>query len=986
MRRPVLFSMILMGLLILSATAFATEVTFVVEAPGAGQVFLAGSFNGWSTDADAMTKGDGVFTLVKDLSTGDYLFKFVIDGTWTEPQNAPAYDDDGFGGRNGKFTVGNDPVTVGGDAGSVVAAAPATAVTGGGEATVSFTFEPKTGGVRDVFLAGDFNDWSDSKDRMQDEDGDGVYEITVKMTAGLHSYKFVVDGTWLADENAEDFEDDGHGGQNSVIMVGSEGGGSGMFKVVFRHAAAGASSVFAAGSFNDWNSDKNAMRDDDGDGVWELALILPAGEIQYKFVVDGNWTTDKEGADSFADDGFGGENSVLNVDGRFEGVDRKRGDGKIDEGSLQFTPGFPDLNRVTERMLEVTFRTAADDVDEVTVFFNSPISSQSNPSLAMTLVASDNINDLWRAEINHPNEDLGLLFRVKDAAACLVYDADGIRASNVDRAARDINRIGDLGRPLSVTLADLPTFFTPDWVKDGIFYQIFPDRFRNGDKSNDPDFTEWYYQGANKLPRSGKTNDEYFHMVEDWNNYGGLTRSPYRTDGRPDYFSFYGGDIAGVQEKLDYLVDLGVTILYFNPVTEGKSNHKYDATDYNTVDPHFATKEEFRSFVDEAHARDIRVVVEAVYNHCGDTHWAFVDSRDKGRESEYWNWYEWKKWPLPKSKGYKAADYYECWWGFGLHPNLNFDLSRPDGQESGVKDITQAQPNMPVVDHLLGVAEYWLTEMDVDGFRMDVPNDVPFWFWNLFNEKVKSIKPDAYLLGELWGYSPDWIGPDIFDATMNYKYFRDPVTRWIGRGAGNAASFEKAMAPGRTGYPSQAVQVMMNLYDSHDTVRFKTLAGGDARRLRMAALLNLTYLGVPHIWYGNEIGMEGEKDPDCRRPFYWNYTDNPERVSMHAYYRKLCHIRQEHEALRRGSLRVVKARGDDYAFLREGGGERIISLIHNGESSGVVKLDLAAMGLEDGDWRFLVGGSDPRGGTAKAVNGELELNMPPLSGAVLIQE
>ncbi len=954
MRRiAILFALILLT----SSLATATEVSFRFEGPGARQVFLAGSFNGWDPGANAMKdEGGGVFTITLDLSAGEYLYKYVVDGSWTVDPNAPGRVDDGFGGENGVFTVDKEPLALGGAAAAPAAQTAASAPATGGAKT-TFVFTPKTGGVRDVFLAGSFNGWSSDKDRMGDEDGDGVYELAIALPKGRHLYKFVVDGTWLEDENAEDFEEDGFGGNNSVINVGVDGAATGMFRVPFRFKASGSPrAVTLAGSFNDWNPDKNPMADADGDGVWELSLVMPAGEILYKFVVDGNWTTDTEGADSFVEDGFGGQNSVLDVDARFEKVQRERGDGRIDMASLLFTPDFPDLNRISPEAVEVTFRTAAGDVESV----------EMTPGGVMQLAASDMVSDIWRLTLTgEAIEGAGSLgFTVTDGGTTEILD------------------------PFPVAIAGLPAFYTPDWVADGIFYQIFPDRFFNGDKSNDQDFGEWYYKGMNKLPASGKTNDEYFHFVDDWKNYGGLTRSPYRTDGRPDYYSFYGGDIEGVRQKLDYLNDLGVTILYFNPVTEGKSNHKYDATDYMTVDPHFATPGEFRAFVNEAHAKGIRIVVEAVFNHCGDTHWAFVDSRDKGAQSDYWDWFEWKKWPLPKHGGYKAADYYECWWGFGLHPNLNFDLSRSDSQESGVKDITQAVVNQPLVDHLLETARYWLEDMDVDGFRMDVPNDAPFWFWNLFREKVKGIKPDAYLVGELWGFSPDWIGPDVFDATMNYKYFRDPVTRWLGQGRGNAAKFERDLAPGRTAYPSQAVRVMMNIMDSHDTVRFVTLAKNDRRRLQMAALFSMTYVGTPHIWYGDEIGMEGEKDPDCRRPFYWDYEADPGRVALRDYYKKLTALRHEHAALRGGGFRTLLAEGQDYAYLREGEGEgeRLITVIHNADQTAQITLDLAAAGLEDGAWRPLVGGADPAMTPVRAEGGKLTVSLAPLSGMVLVRE
>ena len=473
-----------------------------------------------------------------------------------------------------------------------------------------------------------------------------------------------------------------------------------------------------------------------------------------------------------------------------------------------------------------------------------------------------------------------------------------------------------------------PLFHMPDWVVDGVFYQIFPDRFRNGNEANDPDFSEPYYEGKTELGPDGKTNREYYHLVEDWNDTAGLRRSPYRTDGKPDYFSFYGGDLEGVTEKLGYLKDLGITILYFNPLHKAKSNHKYDACDFRAVDPHFGGENAFRALAEKAHEIGMRVVVDGVFNHTGNCHYAFVDCALKGKDSPYWNWYEWKKWPLPKQGGYKAIDYYDCWWGFGLHPNLNFDRSRPNAEENGIRFIANADPVMPVANHLLEATEFWLREMEVDGFRMDVPNEVPFWFWKMFRERVRKVNPDAYLVGELWSTAPEWVGPETFDAVMNYRHFKDPVNTWIGQGRGSAQVFEAGLAPGRVAYPSQAVQVMMNLIDSHDTVRFVTTAGGDRRRLKMAALFEMCYLGTPHVWYGDEIGMEGQKDPDCRRAFRWDASQW--NIKLFDYVKRCIALRKAHPALRRGEYKRLFAQGNVYVFGRRLSDEVLLIVLNAG--------------------------------------------------------
>ncbi len=952
------------AMLCLVPAAMATTVTFHMAAPGAGQVYLAGTFNNWNSNTDLLRDedGDGVFSITVQIVPGEYQYKFVIDGTWKEDPHAADYVDDGHGGRNGIIVVEGETMDVGGkDAPAEKPAVKKRAPAGSRE--VTFKLEPKIGGVSDVFVAGSFNDWNASADRMTDEDGDGVYEITLSLPKGEHPYKFVVDGNWMADENAEDFIDDGFGGQKSLVRVGlSSEDGMKLRRVPFIFTTADEyGAVYLAGTFNDWNPGKTLM--EKGEGEWRLDLLLPPGEHLYKFVADGKWITDRDRGDAFVDDGHGGENSVVMVDDRFEAIDRKVGDGKIEEGSLRFTPDFPDLNRSDPSIIEVNFRTAAGDVEKVEIVVDGKVK-------AMRKAASDAAEDLWRADVPVLDDDVSLAmsFLIHDGGETMKFGYGGIG-----------------GGPIRVRPGQLETFYTPAWVADGIFYQIFPDRFFNGDSANDPDFSEDFYKGLNKLPASGKTNDEYFHLEENWNDYRGLTRSPYRTDGKPDYYSFYGGDIEGVRQKLDYLVDLGVSIIYFNPVTLGKSNHKYDAGDYMTLDPHFGSKEDWKRFIAEAHDKGIRVVVEAVYNHCGDTHWAFQDCVKKGPDSEYWEWYEWKNWPLPEQGSYEAIQYYDCWWGFGLHPNLNFDNTRKAEQENGVRDIAEGDPNWPVVNHLLDATEFWLTEMDVDGFRMDVPNEVPFWFWKLFRERVRSIKPDAYLVGELWSTAPEWVGNDTFDAVMNYRHFKDPVNNFIGHGRGNAQSFEAGLAPGRTAYPSQAVRVMMNLIDSHDTVRFITTAGGDRRRLKLAALFQMTYLGAPHIWYGDEIGMEGQRDPDCRRPFYWTYEEDPGRVEMREFYKSVTHLRRDNTALRRGEFRLALAKGKDYAFMREDPAESFLVVLHNDETPGPVVVDLGALGYADGTQFGSAAGTKraPISKQYKVEDGKISIQMEALEGVIL---
>jgi cyclomaltodextrinase len=759
--------------------------------------------------------------------------------------------------------------------------------------------------------------------------------------------------------------------------------GSSLKRVTFTFTPMGYyENVYLAGTFNGWNPTATPMNRE-GD-AFRVTLFLPDGEYQYKFVADGQWITDEKSA-RFHPDGYGGRNSVIDVGSAFEAVSLARGDGKI------MTDGLTHDGEAWERALNadstvtLRVRTWAGDVERVGVcwkpvsylppqgqpFPESPAFPQ-NECMDMSLADRDGTYDYWEARPACASGMVGAAyyFRLGDGDAEVILDRKGTHRAPVD----DVDAfVYDWSR-------DVP-FETPEWVKTGIIYQIFPDRFANGDRDNDPDFSEWYYEGVTQLPPSGKTNGEYFHMVEDWYDIAGLKVSPYKTDGKPDWNSFYGGDVEGVRQNLDYLVDLGITVIYFNPVFKAKSNHKYDAATFLEIDPHFGTNEEFAAFVADCHVRGIRVILDLAVNHTGHTYWAFVDAREKGEASPYWDWYEWKKWPVPGSIAEtpaNASDFYDCWWNFGQMPTLNFDLGRPSADENKIKDVNEAQPNWLLVDHLLEAAEIWLSEAGVDGYRLDVAADVPFWFWEKFRERVKSARRDAYIVGELWGSSPEWINSRYFDAAMNYEYFRNPVLDFIATGKMDAPEFDRALAGGRAVYPKEGVLAMMNLVDSHDTERFLTAAGDDPGRLKLAVLIQMTYVGTPAVYYGDEVAMEGGSDPDCRRPFYWKWRGEAPRADMHAYYRDLIALRKAHACFAYGTFRTLVANGMVYAYERSLDDDLAIVVLNAGKEATVVEIPVkgSTHTFED------VLGEKQVPVSAKETGPVLEVGLPALTGAV----
>ncbi len=1024
--------------------AQAAKVTFRFQpSVPAKAVYVAGEFNSWNATAQAMADADadGVFEVTIDLAPGRYQYKYVIEGTtWQEDPYSTESVPDPYGGKNSVLVVpeGAATLSVGlSGAAKPLAATPAavppvaqpavpvpSAAASASHRNVYFAMQAK--GATAVFLAGEFNSWSATAQAMSDADGNGVFDVTIPLAPGHYQYKYVIDGTWKEDPRSAAYVADPYGGKNSIVEV-SAGEGvqeaatsagaqpavgragaaatagasgttgakpaapavakpassaalTGQRTVTFRYQPpiSGVREIFLAGTFNDWNVGATPMRDQDGDGVWEAMLLLAPGDYEYKFVADGTWITDEK-ADAFVDDPYGGKNSVIHVDDRFKAIDVKVGDGKILVDNLGVTLGYSTVDEVEDGLLVFQARAYRDDVQKVVLHW---MEEGKQPQEAVMMPgAKDAVFASWtaQAKLADARSPVRFTFSYHDKGTQRWATAGGGFAEQKPDPQQWIAYSEQL----------LPPFRIPQWAQTGIYYQIFPDRFGNGDPSNDQDFKQSYYKGRNELPAGGKTNAEYFHVVKDWDDVSGLAHSPYRTDGKPDYYSFYGGDVRGVIDHIPYLASLGITIIYFNPVNDARSNHRYDACDYLKLDPHLGTDAEFAEMTRRCAEAGIRVIVDMALNHTGDCHFAFQDAIAKWKDSPYYDWYEWQKrppsWPLPSDA--KASDYYDCWWGFGLHPNLNYDLSRPNAQENGIVDIAQAKVNSAVVDYVLQIPEYWMGKLGCSGFRLDVPNEVPFWFWGLFRERCRQIKPDHVLIGEIWGDAGAWINPHVFDAVMNYRYFKDPVVKWIGQRQGNAATFDQELAPGRTRYPIQAVRAQMNLVDSHDTVRLLNVAGGDVRRLMLAATFAMTYLGAPHIYYGDELGLAGDKDPDCRRTMPWSQIDVPARKQVLEHYRRVTALRRAHPELSLGAFQTVLASGDVFAYLREHQGRRLLVVLNNGESATTTILPVGNAGIADGATATPVLGVaseiTPVGGTLTVGRGVLKIVAPPVSGIVL---
>ena len=578
----------------------------------------------------------------------------------------------------------------------------------------------------------------------------------------------------------------------------------------------------------------------------------------------------------------------------------------------------------------------------------------------------------------------------------------------------------------------------PEWARQAVWYQIFPERFRNGDASNDPRVKDILGSWPHEPPKTWKVSS----WTGDW-----YKLQPWEAgDDKGFYYHVqqrrYGGDLQGVLEKLDYLSGLGITAIYFTPLFQSPSSHKYDAAMYHHIDKNFGPDPDgdqqilstedpgdprtwkwtsadrlFLKLIQEAHFRNIKVVIDGVFNHVGMTFWAFEDLKKNQQNSAYKNWFTVKKWDDPATPQNEFD--YAGWFGVRELPELRKD-------DPGVKD------------HIRAIVRRWMDPNadgdpsdGVDGWRLDAADRVPLSFWKEFRTWVRGINPQAYLVGEIWweDWSNDkmynatpWLHGDAFDAVMNYRWAREVFRYFLaGKDAISVSEFDRRLADLRHENPPECNEVLMNLLDSHDTDRLSSRIanpdlkydhnvglhdnpdydaqkpGPDAlRTLRLITLFQMTSVGAPMIYYGDEAGMWGGDDPDCRKPMLWadlkyeNETSHPlgkKRTSdtnefdpdLFGYYRKLISIRRGHEALSVGDFEsLLTDDGKDiYVFLRSWKDERVMVAINNSKSKQELDLTLST-DLQSRRWYSLL-----NSGNISPLNAKLHIVLDPKSGEIL---
>ena len=496
-------------------------------------------------------------------------------------------------------------------------------------------------------------------------------------------------------------------------------------------------------------------------------------------------------------------------------------------------------------------RCARGDVRQVTLSYGDTacrVTPIVFTAVEMELVAWDETHDYWEVVVDSPYNRVYYYFTLFGTdGSWIYYYGDEFTQVLVDERSEyfklPFNHRADIAQ-------------VPDWARDALVYNIFPDSFASG-------------QGE----ITGK----------------GLTTT---YQGQP-VSSRLGGTLDGVAANASYLKDLGFNCVYLNPIFAAGEYHKYDTLDYFHVDPCFGGDEAFRRMVDTLHGQGIRVIIDGVFNHCGWHFWAFEDVVEKQEQSPYCSWFYGLQFPVERPEDPDAYPTYTTYAYERMMPKL--DTANPD-----------------VRDYLLRVGVHWVQKFKIDGWRLDVASEVDDGLWRAFRQAVKAANPNALLIGEVWETARHWLAGDMFDSTMNYD-FRRHCLRFFAQGSLDAAGFAARCGGMVMRYRQQLTGVQMNLLDSHDVPRFLTLCGGDQKRYRLAVLFQMTFVGMPTVFYGDELGMTGLEELNFRAPMVWDGGDR----ELAEFFRRLAVLRTRFPALRRGNFRVLFAEGRLFIYQRQ---------------------------------------------------------------------
>jgi len=721
--------------------------------------------------------------------------------------------------------------------------------------------------------------------------------------------------------------------------------------------------VDLAGDFNGWRPGTHRMvAIPESEPTYRALLQLPDGVHHYKFVVNGvHYQADPNSNPKLTDaDGNSGVRVGPDPD--------KLGSVKPNDiiaGGLFHDPSRQTyFSPISNQAAIVTLQTLANDVQAISLeseqlpTFGNP----GDPPCSMTRFERRDGFDYWRVQVelanaDRVNEGWRYWFNLTDGTANSRFSAAGLEAA-IEPGIEPVK---------SPFLGHFAMHFkTPDWAKSVVWYQIFPERFRNGDTSNDPPGTVPWKHAWFKPYRGPSTGGGTIHEKGKFFEY--------------IYDRRYGGDLQGVRDKLPYLRELGVTAIYFNPIFLAESLHKYDASDYRHIDDFFGVKDSlskikgetedpktwqwsetdklFLDFIKDAHAQGFKVVLDGVFNHVGRDFWAFKDVLKHGEKSPYAGWFDIESF---KPFHYKAWD-------------------KPDGALPRLKHDDKLGLATPVREHIFAITRRWMdpngdgkTDDGIDGWRLDVAGDISVDFWRDWRALVKKINPDAYIVAELWQESRAWLDGNSFDAVMNYPFAVRSQRFFVNnKKASKPSQFLKEIHEILGWYAPHVNHCLQNLYDSHDTDRLASMflnpdleydqanrpqdngphyntgrpTAENYHRMKLAVTWQMMFLGCPMIYYGNEVGMFGADDPTDRKPMLWPdllpYDDADEKIDheMLEHHKRMIAIRNTYRSIRLGSFESVY--DDDkrgiVAFVRRLGGEAVLVVINNSDKQRRVRI------------------------------------------------
>ncbi len=589
----------------------------------------------------------------------------------------------------------------------------------------------------------------------------------------------------------------------------------------------------------------------------------------------------------------------------------------INKAALYHRAGLEYRYVASDGKVYIRLRAAYKNLTKVLLFHGLRCDCNNPPAvetLTMDRVLSDGIHDWFEGSFKPKDPKIFYFFYVESGDDAIYLLESGFKSEPGE------NRNEFFYFPYIMESDGLKV---PEWAKGIITYEIFPDRFERA--------------------------EGYGRVKED------ITLDPWGAKPRGAY-QFMGGNLKGIRDRIPYLKELGIDALYLTPIFKAPTVHRYDIIDYFDIDPMLGDKDDFMDLVEALHKEGIKIILDAVFNHCSHEFFAFKDLLQNQEKSRYRDWFFVKEFPVVFGKNTYEA-FADTVWSM---PKIN--TTNPEVQE-----------------YFSQVGRYWIREYHIDGWRTDVANEVDSIFWRKFRTAVKTENPETFIIGEIWGDSFKWLQGDMFDSVMHYP-FTNAVKECFAHKTIDAVEMDHWLNRIASLYTHECRDALWTILDSHDSERFLHAAKGDKEALVMASFLLFTFPGAPMLYYGTELMMEGANDPYCRKCMEWDRVSEDHPLLNH--YKKLIRVRKSHEALRKGNFRTWRSPVDGgYAFLRETENETVLVVLNTSDSKMNLELDIPE-GFKDAEKLTDIYGSQNINKTKESIT----LTLPAKAGAVVVRD